>query len=158
MNTNDRKLINNICRYCLTNYQIQGSSRLISGLIYQLCKELDMDVPAVEGILYVDINGCRRPFAHCFNVINYEIIDCTIYSYALINKSISNLFPTYIIGTPPDYMDYIIGKEIKLDAQFRFKKDHLNNILSELYNYDNIQIRRFNEREDAKKQNLFYLV
>ena len=158
MNNNEKNLIKSMCKYCLTNYQIQGSSRLISSLIYQLARELDMNVPAVEGILYVDIKGCRRTFAHCFNVMNCEIIDCTIYSYALINKSISDLFPTYIVGTPPDHIDYIVDKEIKPDYQFKFKKDYLNSILSQLNNYDNIQIERFTEYKDAKKQNLFYLV
>jgi hypothetical protein len=156
MNNNEKNAVKNICKFCLTNYQIQGSSRLISSLIYQLCREMGIDAPAVEGILYVDIKGHRRPFSHCFNVINCDIIDCTIYSYALANKSISELFPAYIIGTPPDHLDYVIDKEIKPDSQFKFQKHYLQDIISQLDNYSDVKIERFTEYEDAKKQNLFY--
>ncbi len=148
--------IKNICRYCLSNFQLRDSSRLMSSLIYQLCRELDLDVPAVEGLIYVDINGLRRPFAHCFNVYQSHIVDSSIYSFALLNKSIEGLFPLFIAGTPPDHLDYVVHGEIKYNSQHIFKKEFLNKIISKLGNCSELEIRRFCDLEDAKKESLFW--
>lgn len=155
MNT-DINTIKNICRYCLVNFETCHSSRLMSSLIYQICKELDIDVPAVEGLMYVNINGCRRPFAHCFNIYHGAIIDSTVYSYALMNKSIEGLFPLFIAGTPPDHMDYVVHGEIKYNFQHKFKVQLLDSIISQLDQYSDIEIKRFDEFEDARKKNLFW--
>ncbi|MGE5628311.1 MAG: hypothetical protein ACM3X7_09365 [Solirubrobacterales bacterium] len=155
MNTNI-DIIKNICKYCLVNFEISNSSRLMASLVHQLSRELDIDVPAVEGLMYLDIHGSRRPFAHCFNLFNSNIVDSTIYSYALMNKSLEDLFPLFITGTPPEHLDYVVQREIKYEKQHKFKKEFLVSILSELPKYSNVEIKRFNEYEDGKKKNIFW--
>lgn len=158
MNTDERRTIENLIKYCLLNFQIKGCSRLISSFIYQVLKELDIDAPAVEGMIYVEIKGRQRPFVHCFNVRSCDIIDGSVYGFALLNNAVGDLFPLYILGTPPDYMDYSITKEIKPASQCQFRKDFLADLISELDSYSGIQVERFDELSDSRKQDLFYLL
>ncbi|WP_081504350.1 hypothetical protein [Clostridium sp.] len=126
-------------------------------LIYQCCKELDMDVPAIEGLIFVEINGYRRQYAHCFNVCGTNIIDASIYEFALINKIIENLFPLYIVGNIPSHIEYSVMKEIKLQNQIKFKNDIIKKVIRESENYTNIDISRFSIVDDSKKDNLFFI-
>jgi hypothetical protein len=158
MDTNERKIIESIVKYCLVNFQVRGSSRIISSFIYQLLRELDIDSPAVEGIIYVEMKGRQRPIVHCFNVSGCDFIDASVYGFALINKAVGDLFPLYIIGTPPDHMEYYITKELKPDSQYQFKKEYLHSVISELCMYRDMPIDRFDDLSDSKKQDLFYLL
>lgn len=63
-----------------------------------------MDVPAVEGLLFVENNGYKRQYAHCFNVCRSDIIEASIYQFALINNTIESLFPLYIVGSIPEFI------------------------------------------------------
>lgn len=150
------EIIRLICKYCINRYQISNSAPIISSFIYQLCRELDIDVPAVQGILSVEVKGYKRQFAHCFNIYKCDIIDATIYQYAFINKSIDALFPVFVAGGAPENIDYLIHNEIKLDSQIKFKKDYLNKVLNEIKQIDNINLKKFSLLEDSKKENLFY--
>ena len=150
------EIIESICKYCINRYQISNSAPIISSFIYQLCRELDMDVPAVQGILSVEVNGYKRQFAHCFNIYKCDIIDATIYQYAFMNKSIHSLFPIFIAGSVPQNIEYLIHNEIKLDYQIKFKKDYLNKVLHEIKHSNSISLKEFTLLEDSKKENLFY--
>lgn len=152
----EMEIIRSICKYCINSYQISNSAPIMSSFIYQLCRELDIYVPAVRGILSVEVKGYKRQFAHCFNIYNCDIIDATIYQYAFINKSIDILFPVFVAGNVPENIDYLIHNEIKLDSQIKFKKDYLNRVLDEIKQIDNINLKKFNLLEDSKKENLFY--
>lgn len=152
----EMEIIRSICKYCTNSYQISNSAPIMSSFIYQLCRELDIYVPAVRGILSVEVKGYKRQFAHCFNIYNCDIIDATIYQYAFINKSIDILFPVFVAGNVPENIDYLIHNEIKLDSQIKFKKDYLNRVLDEIKQIDNINLKKFNLLEDSKKENLFY--
>jgi hypothetical protein len=158
MDTNERKIIESVVKYCLVNFQVRGSSRIISSFIYQLLRELDIDAPAVEGIIYVQMKGRQRPIAHCFNVRGCDFIDASVYSFALTNKAVGDLFPLYIIGTPPDQMEYYITKEVKPDSQYQFKKEYLYSVISELGTYRDRSVERFDDLSDSRKQDLFYLL
>lgn len=152
----EMEIIRSICKYCINRYQISNSSPILSSFIYQLCKELDIYVPAVRGILSVEVKGYKRQFAHCFNIYKCDIIDATIYQYAFINKSIDDLFPVFVAGSVPENIDYLIHNEIKLDSQIKFKKNYLNKVLNEIKQIDNINLKKFSLLEDSKKENLFY--
>ena len=158
MNINERKIIESLVKYCLVNYRTRGSSRIISSFIYQVLREMDIEAPAVEGIFYVELKGRPRPFVHCFNIISCDIIDASVYGFALLNKAVEDLFPLYIIGTPPDHMDYYITKELKPDSQYKFKKEFLHSIISELGAYKGRSVERFDDLSDSRKQDLFYLL
>ena len=154
----DMNLFHNLCKYIMGNYQVMNSSRMIASLIYQCCRELGMDVPAVEGLIFVEVNGYKRQYAHCFNVQRTTIIDASIYEFALINKIIEDLFPLYIAGNIPSHIEYSVMTEIKYENQSKFKKDIINRIIKESQDYSDIIINRFSVVEDNKKKNLFYLV
>jgi hypothetical protein len=158
MNIDERRTVENLIKYCLLNFQIKGCSRMISSFIYQALKELGIDAPAVEGIVYVEINGRTRPFVHCFNVISCDIIDGSVYGFALLNKAVGDLFPLYVIGNPPDHMDYCITKEIKPASQYQFRKEFLASVISELDSLSGIRLERFDDLTDSRKQDLFYLL
>jgi hypothetical protein len=115
-----------------------------------------MDVPAVEGLLSVEVNGYKRQYAHCFNVYKSNIIDSSIYQFAVINKAIESLFPLYIVGSMPEHIEYSIMHEIKYDTQIKFKKNIINNILKSAKEEKNIVLHKFSLIEDSKKKNLFY--
>lgn len=154
----DMNLFHNLCKYIMKNYQVMNSSKMIAGLIYQCCRELGMDVPAVEGLIFVEVNGYKRQYAHCFNVQGTTIIDASIYEFALINKVIEDLFPLYIAGNVPSHIEYSVMKEIKYENQSKFKKEIINRIIRESRNYSDIRVDRFSMIEDSKKESLFYLV
>lgn len=158
MNTDERRTVENLIKYCLLNFQIKGCSRIISSFIYQVLKELDIDAPAVEGIIYVEINGRPRPFVHCFNARSCDIIDGSVYGFALLNKAVGDLFPLYILGDPPDHMEYCITKEIKPASQCQFRKEFLACVISQLDSLSYIQVERFDDLADSRKQDLFYLL
>lgn len=153
----NKEFFEKLCVYCIENYQVMNSSKMISSLIYQCCRELGMDVPAVEGLLSVEVNGYKRPYAHCFNVYRSNIIDASVYQFALINKVIESLFPIYIVGSVPEHLEYSIIKEIKQDYQIKFKKHIIEGIIKEVKGENNIILHRFSINEDSKKKNLFYL-
>jgi len=116
-----------------------------------------MDVPAVEGLLFIEVNGYKRPYAHCFNVYRSNIIDASVYQFALMNKAIESLFPLYILGSIPEHLEYSIMNEIKKDSQIKFKKHIIDNIIKEVKEENNIIPHRFSINEDSRKKNLFYL-
>lgn len=116
-----------------------------------------MDVPAVEGLIFVEVNGYRRQYAHCFNVCGINIIDASIYEFALINKTIENLFPLYIVGNIPPHIEYSVMKEIKFQNQIKFKNHIIKKVIRESENYNNIYISRFSIFDDSKKENLFFI-
>ncbi|WP_155241962.1 hypothetical protein [Clostridium pasteurianum] len=153
----DINLFHNLCKYIMKNYQVMNSSKMTANLIYECCRELEMDVPAVEGLIFVEVNGYKRQYAHCFNVQGTTIIDASVYEFALINKRIENLFPMYIVGNIPAHIEYSIMKEIKYEDQIRFNKKIIDKIIIEAKNYNDVTIDRFSENEDSKKENLFYL-
>lgn len=153
----DREFFENLCKYCIKNYQVMNSSRMMASLIYQCCKKLGMDVTAVEGLMFIEVNGYKRPYAHCFNVYKSNIIDASIYQFALMNKAIENLFPLYILGSVPDHLEYSIMKEIKRGSQIKFKDHIIEGIIREVKGENNIVLNRFSINEDSKKKNLFYL-
>ncbi|MCE7700212.1 MAG: hypothetical protein K8E24_015740 [Methanobacterium paludis] len=153
----EKTFLKSICEYCIGKYMILNSGPLIASLIYQLCKYADMDVPAIRGIVCVHINeNYSRNFAHCFNIYNGTIIDASIYEYALTNKVISHLFPTYVLSNVPEHMDYIMHGELTLDSQIKFKDKFLKNALENIRNNDFEPVKRFTLIEDSKKENLFY--
>lgn len=129
---------------------------MISSLIYQCCRQLDMDVPAVEGLLSVEFNGYKRQYVHCFNVYKSNIIDASIYQFSLINKAIADLFPLYIVGNFTEHIEYSIVNEIKYENQIKFKKEIIEKIINESKSGNGIILNRFSELEDSKKKNLFY--
>lgn len=154
--SDEMDMIKSICNYCINRYQILNSAPIISSFIYQLCRELDIDAPAVQGILSIEVNGYKRQFAHCFNKYKFNIVDATIYQYAFINKSIDHLFPILVIGNTPDNIEYSIHNEIKWDSQIKFRKDYLHKVLNEIKQSSNITLKKFTLLEDSKKENLFY--
>ena len=158
MNNSEKAFLKNVCKYCIDNYTISNNGPLIASLIDQLCLHVNMDVPAVQGILHLRINdNCSRSFAHCFNVYNGSIIDASIYQYALIYRSIENLFAIYVVQNTPDYIDYRIDAKMNRKHRFKFNKKLLQNILEDIKNFNSPEIKRFNLNEDSKKKNLFYL-
>lgn len=156
MRLNEKKMLENVCKYCISKYQILNNAPILSSFIYQLGKKLQIDIPAVRGIIHVEVNGYKLQFAHCFNVCNGQIVDTSIYQYALINQRIENLFPLYIVGMTPDHIDYSISSEIKYKSQFRFKDEYLSKTLKEIKDLKHIELRRFSIIEDAKKENLVF--
>lgn len=153
----DMTLFHNLCKYIIKNYQVMNSGKIISSLVYQCSKEIGRDVPAVEGLVFVEINGYKRQYAHCFNTMGIDIIDASIYELALINRKIESLFPLYITGSIPPHIEYSIIREITYDNQIKFNKSIIEKIIMESKDYDHIIINRFSENEDSKKENLFYL-
>jgi hypothetical protein len=158
MNTDERRVIENLIKYCLVNFQTRGSSRLLSAFIYQVLRELDIDAPAVEGLIYVEIKGQSRPFAHCFNARGCDIIDGAVYSFALINKAVGSQFPLYVVGDPPDHMDYFITGEFKSASQPQFSMELIQAVISELDSYSAVEVERFGDLSDSAKKDLFYLL
>lgn len=158
MNTDERRSVENLIKYCLVNFQTRGSSRLLSAFIFQVLRELDIDAPAVEGMIYVEINGHSRPFAHCFNASGCDIIDGAVYSFALINKAVGGQFPLYVVGDPPDHMEYCITKEFRSSSQPQFSIEFIQTVISELDSYSDVEVERFDELTDSAKKDLFYLL
>lgn len=156
MNNEESNLFNSICEYCINKYQILNSAPIISNFIYQICRHIDMDVPSIQGILIIEVNGYKRQFAHCFNVYNGSIIDATIFQFAIINKTINNIFPFYVVGNIPEHIDYIINNEIKLDFQTKFSKDYIEKAIHEIKNMVHTPINKFDSLEDSRKENLFF--
>lgn len=156
MNSEEKVFFENLCKMCIYNYQVLNSSNLISALISQVSRLKGIDVPVIKGILYVEINGYKRNYAHYFNMYKWQVIDATIYGHALLNKNFEELFPVYIVGNEPEHIEYSVLSEVYLDSQFKFKKDFLDSIIYKLDNYKDIKIKRFNEIEDSRKKNLFY--
>lgn len=156
MNTAERNIIENSVKYCLLNFKIRGNSRIIASFLHQLLKRQGIEAPAAEGLVYVEIKGLMRPFAHCFNIMSCDIIDGSIYGFALINKTISDLFPLYIVGTPPGHIDYYVNKEIKPETQYIFKNGFLDSVISLLHEYEELKPERFDDLYDSKKQDIFY--
>ncbi|BAH06208.1 hypothetical protein [Clostridium kluyveri] len=158
MKISEKTFFKNVCKYCIDKYTISNNGPLMASLINQLCNRIDMDVPAVQGIVRLRINdNYSRSFAHCFNVYNGNIIDASIYQYALIYRSIENLFPTYVVQNTPDYIDYRIDNKMSIKHKVKFNKELLENILKNIEDKDLPEIKRFNLNEDSKKENLFYL-
>lgn len=157
-NNSDIEFLKKMCLYCINNYQIMNSSRMISSLIYQCGRILEMDLAAVEGILYVEINGYKRQYAHCFNVYRSNIIDASIYQFAMIYKNVEHRFPLYISANLPDYIEYKVMHEIKYETQFKFQPELLNKIIDEAAHADNLSENRFSLIEDSSKKNLFTLI
>ena len=158
MKKTEKELFTKICSYCIRRYQILSNGPIISSLIYQLGRYMDMDVPTCQGILSVEINGYKRQYTHCFNVYNGEIIDASIYQFALINKSIENLFPLFIVGALPQQLEYKISNEIKYINMIKFKDEYLKFVLSEILDEKESKIKRFDISADAKKENLFMTI
>lgn len=157
MKKSEKIFFKNLCQYCIGKYTILNSGPLISSLIYQLCKYVDMDVPAIQGILRVHINeNYSRSFAHCFNIYNGIIIDASIYQYALTNKVISHLFPIYIFSIVPEHIDYIMQRRLNANSQIKFSREFLKNALENIQNNNFKSVKRFDLIEDSKKENLFY--
>ncbi|WP_368487801.1 hypothetical protein [Clostridium sp. BJN0013] len=158
MNNAEKTFFKNVCKYCIDKYIISNNGPLIASLINQLCNHVNMDVPAVQGIVRLHVNdNYSRSFAHCFNVYNGNIIDASIYQYALIYRSIENLFPIYVVQNIPDYIDYRIDNKMSIKHKVKFNEKLLENILKNIKDRDLPEIKRFNLNEDSKKKNLFYL-
>lgn len=155
MKNTEKELFTNICSYCIKKYQILNNGPTIANLIYQLCRYMDIDVPACQGILYVEINGYKRQYAHCFNVYNAQIIDASIYQFALINKSIEHMFPLFIVGVLPEHLEYKISNEIKYNSMIKIRDEYLKHVLREISDEKESKIERFDITYDAKKENLF---
>lgn len=156
MNNEEKIFFKNLCKMCVSNYQIMNSSNLVSSLVSQVARLKGIDVPFMKGILYVEISGRKRNYAHCFNVYRGQVIDASIYSHALLNKNYEELFPLYIVGNEPDHIEYYVLSEVYLDSQFKFQKDFLESIIYKIDSYKDTKIKRFNEIEDSRKKNLFY--
>ncbi|MBV4415549.1 hypothetical protein [Clostridium tyrobutyricum] len=157
MDTNKKRFLKNICKYCVSNYMVSNSSPIMSSLIYHICKFLDMDSMAVQGIVTLHINEfSSKSFAHCFNVCDGIIIDASIYEYALINRRISHIIPMYIVDSIPYNISYTVQNEIPIDYRFKFSNKFVNNIINEIKFVDDIYLGKFNLIDDAKKKNLFY--
>jgi|GEM_PF-2412842 len=156
MNSEEKTFFENLCKMCVSNYQIMNSSDLLSSLVSQVGRLKGIDLPFMKGILYVEISGRKRSYAHCFNVYRGQVIDASIYSNALLNKNYEELFPLYIVGNEPDHIEYSVLSEVYLDSQFKFEKGFLESIIYKIDNYKDIKIKRFNEIEDSRKKNLFY--
>ncbi|MFL0196520.1 hypothetical protein ACJDU8_13275 [Clostridium sp. WILCCON 0269] len=157
MNNSEKNFLNNVCKYCVNKYTVSNSGPLIASLIQQLCKYVNMDLPAVQGIVRLHINeNYSRSFAHCFNIYDGGIIDASIYQYSLIYKSIENLFPTYIVCNTPEHIDYIINNKMQPKSIVKFNDEFLKSILEDIKNIELPEIKRFNLNEDSKKKNLFY--
>lgn len=158
MNNSEKTFLTTVCKYCIDNYTISNNGPLIASLISQLCLHVNMDVPAVQGIVRFRINdNYSRSFAHCFNVYNGSIIDASIYQYALMYRSIENLFPTYVVQNTPDYIEYRIDAKMNKKHRVKFNEKLLKNILKDIKDINLPEIKRFNLNEDSKKKNLFYL-
>ncbi len=152
------KFLKKLCSYCIGNYQVMGSARIMSSFIYQCGKILDMELMAVEGILYVEINGYKRQYAHCFNTYGSSIIDASIYQFALIYKKVEDKFPVYIAGSIPEHIEYKVTGEIKYNNQLKFSDYKLNTVINEVKQGYDFNIDRFSLIEDSKKNNLFNLI
>lgn len=155
MKDTEKEIFTKICSYCIEKYQITNSSPTIASFIYQLCRYMDIDAPACEGILYVEVNGYKRQYAHCFNVYNAQIIDASIYQFALINKPLEQLFPLFIIEALPSHIEYKISNEIKYKNMLKFKHTYLEYVLREISDKKEVEIERFDIIVDSKKENLF---
>lgn len=156
MDSREKIFFGNLCKVCISNYQILNSSNLVSALVSQVARLKGIDVPFMNGILYVEISGRKRSYAHCFNMYKGQVIDASIYGHALFNKNYEELFPLYIVGNEPDHIEYYVLSEVHLDSQFKFQKDFLESIIYKIDNYKHTKIKRFNEIEDSRKKNLFY--
>lgn len=156
MDSREKIFFGNLCKMCIFNYQILNSSDLVSALVSQVARLKGIDVPFIKGILYVEISGRKRSYAHCFNMYKGQVIDATIYGHALFNKNYEELFPLYIVGDEPDHIEYSVLSEVYLDSQFKFRDDFLESIIYKVDNYKDTKIKRFNEVEDSRKKNLFY--
>lgn len=157
-NKSDEELLRKICLYCINNYQIMNSSRMISSLIYQCGRILEMDLTAVEGILYVEINGYKRQYAHCFNVYRSSIVDASIYQFAMLYKNVEDSFPLYISANLPENIEYKVMHEIKYETQLKFERELINKIISEAAGGDSFSENRFSLIDDSSKENLFSLI
>lgn len=156
MKTEEKDFLIKICRFCINKYQVINSAPLMSSFIYELCKKSEMDVPAVEGILHVEVNGRILQYSHCFNVFNSTIIDASVYQFALMNKSIENIFPLFVVGDAPETLDYSILHEIRKGSRTTFSSNLIESTLKAAGSQEQIELKRFSLEEDAKKQNLFY--
>lgn len=156
MNEGERNFFEGLCKICLLKYQVLNSTDMISTLISQASRMKGIDVPFIRGILYVEINNRKRPYAHCFNMYKGQVIDGSIYSYAMLNKNIENAFPLYVVGNEPYGIEYSVNGEVRLDKQFKFKEGFLKDLVEAAPDYANISIKRFSNIEDGRKKNLFY--
>lgn len=152
----EKKFLIKICKYCISNYQILNSAPIISDFIYELCKEVDLYVPPAHGIITLEINDIKKQFSHCFNIYNSMIVDASIYGLALINKSLVSLLPLYIVGYPSSAIDYHIYAGAKHKSQIKFDSSYLKKVLHEIDNISDIDIDKFDNLYDSKKQNLFF--
>lgn len=124
MKESEKNFLKSLCKYCISKYTISNSGPLISSLIYQLCKYVDIDVPVIQGVLRVHINdNYSRSFAHCFNVYKGIVLDASIYQFALTNRAIGHLFPVYVFGNVPAHIDYIMERILTVDFQTKFSKN-----------------------------------
>lgn len=130
----------------------------MSSLIYQCGRILEMDLTAVEGILYVEINGYVRQYAHCFNVYKSSILDVSIYQFAMLYKNVADRYPVYICENLPSYVEYKVMHEIKYETQLKFEYKLLTKIIDEVERYENLSEKRFSLKDDNSKQNLFELI
>lgn len=157
-NMSDEELLRKICLYCINKYEIMNSSRMISSLIYQCGRILEMDLTAVEGILYVEINGYKRQYAHCFNVYRSSIVDASIYQFAMMYKNVEDSFPLYISVNLPENIEYKVMHEIKYETQLKFERELLIKIISEAAGGDDFSENRYSLTDDSSKENLFSLI
>lgn len=157
MKTEEKELFIKICKFCINKYQVINSAPLISSFIYEVCRKAELDVPAVEGILHVEVNGRIRQYSHCFNVFNSTIIDASIYQFALLNQSIENIFPLFVVGDTPEVLDYSILHEIKKGSRMTFSSNLIESTLQSIISQKKTELKRFKLEEDIKKQNLFYV-
>lgn len=156
MNQEEKIFFQNLCKICVSNYEILNSSDLLGALVSQVSRLKGFDVPFIKGLVYVKIKNYKMNYAHCFNMYKGQVIDAAIYGYALLNKNLQELFPLYVVGNEPEHIEYSVISEKYLDSQFKFNEDFLRDILYNVDNYKDTRIKRFNEIEDSRKKNLFY--
>ncbi|PJI09359.1 MULTISPECIES: hypothetical protein [Clostridium] len=157
MNVEEKRFLKNLCKMCFVKYQVVNSAPMISALISQVCRIKNLDVPLVEGVLYVKIRNRTLQYAHCFNTYHGNIIDASIYQFAIMNSGIKDIFPKIIVGDDIDEIEYSIFREIKYENQFKYKEEFLRSIIEEVDEYENSKLDKIDEYKDSKKQNLFYI-
>lgn len=154
----DIEFLRKLCLYCINNYQVMNSSKLIASFVYQCGRILEMDLTAVEGILYVEINGYKRQYAHCFNLYRSNVVDASIYQFAMMYKNVEDKFPLYINANIPEHIEYKVMNEIKYRTQLKFQEEFLNKIIAEVRCSESLSENRFSLVNDSFKENLFNLV
>ncbi|MCR3761086.1 hypothetical protein [Clostridium felsineum] len=153
----EKKFLTNLCKLCVCEYQVVNNAPMIGALISQVCRLKELDVPLIDGILYIKIGKRKLQYAHCFNTYHGNIVDASIYQFAIMNKNIEKLFPKVVIGEGNEAIEYSVIKEIKYENQFKYKDEFLKEVLSKVDKYESLEIDKLDEYKDSKKQNLFYI-